>query len=153
MVKRGRVGGQKNESRLKVLDDSSAVVGFLVFLIIVLFVFDALSDQKVSIKETKTTGTKQPQGELSKELADNFVSKLTVDSKEQDGVAFIVKDTVDPKLLDNFASMDYEQVKSHLGMSADFMIHFEDEEGRIVPIGGKLCFGSGDAKINGVACG
>lgn len=138
---------------LDAISDRSAVVPFLVFLIVAIFIFDSLGDQQALADGAKTITAKQPQETLSKELADSLVSKLTISSKEQDGVAFIVKDTVDPELLSRVASMDYEQVKATLGIKTDFVIHFEDEQGRIVPIGDKLCLGSRHAKINGVACG
>ena len=89
---------------------------------------------------------------MTKEMADQLVSRLTIDSRDQDGMAFLVKDTVDPQLLDYFASRNYDQVKAELGIQGDFAIHFEDKNGNIIPIGQKMCIGSATASINGIPC-
>ena len=139
---------------LKLVDDQKAVLIFLVFLVFVLFILDAMSDQMAlfSGKAGAAAGNAQSR-EIAPDAANKLISKLTVNSREDDGVAFIVKDTVDPELLEYFVNMDYEQVKRHLGINGDFVIHFEDQQGRIIQIGQKLCLGSKTATINGVPCG
>lgn len=133
--------------RLKSVDDRIAVFAFITFLVVVLFLLDAIDDQKAISKG----GTAKKF--LTKELAEKQVlSKLIIDSKEKDGIGFIVKDTVDPELLEHFASKDYEQVKAELGLEPDFAIHFEDMNGNIVPIGERMCLGSKSASVNGVPC-
>lgn len=141
-------------SNLKLIDDRTAVFAFLAFLVVILFMFDAFADQQ-SLFGSRTTKTSAQNGTvvLTQELADQVVSKLTVDSREDDGVAFIVKDTVDPQLLAYFANMDYETVKAHLGLQSDFVIHFEDDNGDVIPMGDRLCIGSKSATLNGVPCG
>ncbi|MBI2550206.1 hypothetical protein HYV83_03425 [Candidatus Woesearchaeota archaeon] len=141
-------------SELKLVDDQKAVLIFLVFLVFVLFILDAMSDQMAlfSGKADAAAGKAQFK-EIAPDAASKLISKLTVNSREDDGVAFIVKDTVDPELLEYFANMDYESVKSRLGVNGDFAIHFEDQQGRIIQIGQKLCLGSKAATINGVQCG
>ncbi len=142
-------------SNLKLIDDRTAVFAFLAFLVVILFMFDALSDQQslFGSRTTKTTAQSGTGVVLTQELADQVVSKLTIDSREKDGVAFIVKDTVDPQLLAYFANMDYETIKAHLGIQSDFVIHFEDDRGEVVPMGDRLCIGSKSATLNGVPCG
>ncbi len=142
-------------SSFKLIDDRTAVFAFLAFLVVVLFLFDSAADQQ-SLFGSRTTQTAAQSGTgivLTKELADQVVSKFTVDSREKDGVAFIVKDTVDPQLLEYFTKLDYETIKAHLGIQSDFAIHFEDEKGMVIPIGDRLCIGSKSAKLNGVPCG
>ncbi|MBI2176420.1 hypothetical protein HYU40_03690 [Candidatus Woesearchaeota archaeon] len=150
-------------SNFRLIDDRTAVFGFLAFLVIVLFIFDAAADQQAlfGYKSALTTTVQSSGGAwsstatsqiLTKELADQVVSKLVIDSREKDGVAFIVKDTVDLQLLDYFTRMDYETIKSQLGIQSDFVIHFEDEAGMVVPMGNRFCIGSKNAKINGVPC-
>lgn len=151
MSKRGKTRAAANGLRpyayLKALSDRKAVLAFLVFLVIVLFLFDAVIDQQALYAGQASGGT-----ELTRELADKVTSKLVIDSREKDGIAFIVKDTVDPELLEYFTSMDYHDIKAHMGISSEFMIHFEDQDGRVVPMGSKMCVGSKTARINGVPC-
>lgn len=154
---------RRSSSNFTLIDDRTAVFGFLAFLVIVIFLFDAVADQQSLFSSKNNKGTTQQSNggvwsstatslALTEELADQVVSKLTVDSREKDGVAFIVKDTVDPQLLDYFTTLDYETIKAHLGIQSDFVIHFEDEAGMVIPMGNRFCIGSKDAKINGVPC-
>ncbi|MBI3036445.1 hypothetical protein HYY73_01635 [Candidatus Woesearchaeota archaeon] len=141
---------------LRLVDDRKAVLIFLVFIVFVLFILDAMSDQMALFSGNSGAGAaagKDQAWKITPDAADKLISKLTVNSREDDGVAFIVKDTVDSELLEYFANMDYEQVKRHLGINGDFAIHFEDQQGRIIQIGQKLCLGSKTATINGVPCG
>ncbi len=143
-------------SHFRLIDDRTAVFGFLAFLVIVLFLFDAAADQQSLFGSRSTTSTSAQISMtpmLTKELADQVVSRLIIDTPERDDVAFIVKDTVNPQLLKEFTSMDYDQIKFHLGIHSDFVIHFEDEKGMVIPMGDKLCFGSKSARMNGVPCG
>ncbi len=145
---------KKRTPQFTLIDDRTAVFGFLAFLIVVLFLFDAAAEQQALFgsRTTQTTAQGGAGVVLTKELADQIVSKLTIDSREEDGVAFIVKDTVDPQLLEYFATLDYETIKGHLGIQSDFAIHFEDDDGMAIPIGDRLCIGSKYARVNGVPC-
>ena len=150
-------------SNFKLIDDRTAVFAFLAFLVVVLFLFDSAADQQAlnaqpyqaaGIWSDGGSGSKSSTSiALTKELADQVVSKLTIDSREKDGIAFIVNDTVDPKLLEYFTKLDYETVKAHLGLQSDFMIHFEDEKGMVIPMGDRFCIGSKSVKLNGIPCG
>ena len=132
---------------LKSIDDRTAVFAFLIVLVVIIFIFDTLSDQK-ALSKGGTAGKV-----LTKDAAEREVlSKLIIDSKEQDGTGFIVKDSVDPELLEHFASKRYEQLKAELGIDSDFVIHFEDMSGNIIPIGDRMCMGSKGATINGIPC-
>lgn len=136
---------------LKSFDDKAAVFAFIVFLVIVIFLFDALADQKAFFHGTKAT--KATKKALTKEMAESQVlSKLIIASKAQDGTGFIVKDTLDPELLEHFSSKGYEQIKKELKIDADFAIHFEDENGNILQIGDKMCIGSENVNIQGTPC-
>ena len=142
-------------SNFKLIDDRTAVFAFLAFLVVVLFLFDSAADQQ-SLFGSRTTQTTAQSGisiVLTKELADQVVSKLTIDSREEDGIAFIVRDTVDPQLLEYFTKLDYETIKAHLGIQSDFAIHFEDEAGMVIPMGDRFCIGSKSVKLNGIPCG
>lgn len=144
-----------SQSSLRLIDDRTAVFAFLVFLVVVLFLFDSAADQQALFgsRTTQTTAQSGASIALTKELADQIVSKLTIDSREDDGIAFIVKDTVDPQLLEYFTKLDYETIKAHLGIQSDFAIHLEDEKGVVIPMGDRFCIGSKSAKLNGIPCG
>ena len=136
---------------LKHIDDKTAVFAFLALLVVIIFLFDALSDQKAFFHGTKAI--KATKEALTKEMAESQVlSKLIIESKAQDGTGFIVKDTLDPELLEHFSSKGYEQLKKELRIDADFAIHFEDENGNIVQIGDKICIGSENVNIQGTPC-
>lgn len=135
-------------SGLKSLNDKAAVLLFIAALIIVIFLLDALADQRFQLGAKKSAAKA-----LSKENVEELVlSKFVIGSKEQDGMGFIVKDTVDPELLEHLATKEYSQVKKELGLDADFAIHFEDENGNLVPMGERACIGSREASIQGIPC-
>ena len=152
--KSGRKGpdSQGLLSSLRRVNDRTAVVVFLILLVVVLFLFDAASDQKA--RNVILKGGVQSKI-ASENTANQLISQLAVDDAQKRGndVGFIVKGAVDPQLLEYFASMDYNKVKARLGVENDFVIHFEDENGRIIPIGDKWCIGSKNASINGTPCG
>ena len=143
-------------SHFRLIDDRTAVFAFLAFLVVVLFLFDSAADQQAlfSPRSTSVVQVKvAPSSQLTQEMADQAVAKLVIDTPQRDDVAFIAKDTVDPQLLEYFTSMDYDQIKAHLGIQGDFVMHFEDQSGRVIPIGSKFCIGSKDTSVNGVPCG
>jgi hypothetical protein len=132
---------------LKQVDDRLVVAAFIIILVAILFLFDALTDEGY-ISRSPVIGGVFNQGE-----GDQAISKLIIENREDDGVAFIIKDTVDPELLEEFTNNDYGYIKGELGIDSDFTIHFEDEKGNVIPIGGKLCFGKDGATVNGIPCG
>ena len=132
---------------MKSIDDRTAVFVFLIALVVIIFIFDALSDQKV-LSKGGTAGKILTKDAVEKEV----LSKLIVESKEKDGTGFIVTGSIDPELLEHFASKSYEQLKAELGIDTDFVIHFEDMSGNIIPIGTRMCIGSKSASINGIPC-
>ena len=145
--KKASANGLLPYAYLKAMNDRKAVLFFLVFLVVVLFLLDAVIDEQ-AIYARQAPGS----SELTRELAEKVASRLVIDSREKDGIAFVVKDTVDPELLEYFTSMDYQEIKAHLGINSEFIIHFEDQNGKVVPMGGKMCVGSKTARINGVPC-
>ena len=101
-------------SGLKLINDKAAVFLFIAILVIVIFLLDAFADQWFQFGEKKSAAKA-----LSKESVEKAVlSKFVINSKEQDGLGFIVKDTVDPELLEHFATKEYSQVKKELGLLA-----------------------------------
>ncbi len=143
-----QAAAQPRFAGLKSIDDKAAVFAFLILLVVVLFIFDAAADQKAISK-----GSSLKKVLTAEDAEKNVLSKLIIESREKDGLGFVVENTVDPLLLEEFENKDYEQVKKELGIDADFVIHFEDMEGKVVPIGKKMCIGSSGAIVNGIPCG
>lgn len=138
-------------SNLRLMNDRTAVVLFLIFLVVIIFLFDSVSDQKYRNAFFKDTSERKI---ASDNVANELISELVIDEvHRENNVGFIVKGAVDPQKLQQFASMNYNQIKAHLGVDDDFMIHFEDENGRVIPIGNKWCIGSQNTSINGIPCG
>lgn len=66
---------------------------------------------------------------------------------------FLDGDIIDSRLLMQFANTDYELLKDDLGLNGeDFALMLQEQNGQIIPIDGKLCIGSGRAKVNGQRC-
>ena len=61
----------------------------------------------------------------------------------------LVGDEVDEQALNNLMSKDYNELKKELGITKDFIIHFEDEDKTVIPINGMHCFGFEEAALNG----
>ncbi|HIG98567.1 TPA: hypothetical protein HA231_04050 [Candidatus Woesearchaeota archaeon] len=47
---------------------------------------------------------------------------------------------------------DYENLKEILGIDAEFCVYFEDENGNIVPLQGRVGMGSSLVNISGMTC-
>ncbi len=59
---------------------------------------------------------------------------------------FIEDNQIDLQKINSFSNMDYAQLQKALGLSVDFCIYFEDENGNIIPVNNKL--GLGSDKVN-----
>ncbi len=120
---------------------TDAIIATVVFLVIIITFFSVLTGKAQSerVKELAEEGSKIP-------------DLLT--SYDNSSIAFIKGTVVDPDKLDEFAKMDYEDLKGQFGLQGDFCIHFEDEDGNIVFIGEakKVGIGSPRVTISGIAC-
>ncbi|MFH1182417.1 MAG: hypothetical protein V1702_05645 [Candidatus Woesearchaeota archaeon] len=126
---------KRKARNVSVSQDRTAMLLFIVFLLAVIFFLDAASSSE--------------QAASSEEI----VGKLVVSGNEQSSIAFVVRDRVDTAKLMEFANKDYNQLKEELGVSDDFTVYFEDEQGNLVPVGDKYCIGSSRASVSGFACG
>ena len=59
--------------------------------------------------------------------------------------SIVVGDEVNEQALNNFMSTDYNELKKELGITKDFIVHFEDEDETVIPIKGMYCFGFEEA--------
>jgi hypothetical protein len=115
-------------------DDRFVMVAFLSFVVILLFLFDAASDDK------------QPA------QTDYVLKRLVISDASEDSLAFVVQNQVDRQKFMKVASMDYTELKAALNLDADFSVYFEDNFGNVVPIDNVYCLGSPRVRVGGVQC-
>jgi len=63
--------------------------------------------------------------------------------------SIVVGDEVNEQALNKLMSKDYNELKKELGITKDFIVHFEDEDETVIPIKGMYCFGFEEATLNG----
>lgn len=85
-------------------------------------------------------------------------SGLKISLEKHLDLGFIYSDKIDSTKLKNFSDqveVDYSSVKQELGLVEDFCIFYEDEEGNLIPVDGKVAIGNSTEKllINGKRCG
>ncbi len=142
MKKRRRQVNLRQRSALTAISDKNGVAVFIAFLIAVVFLLDSAQDQKALNSPL----------EDERAEANAILSKLVFNSATGSGVGFVVTSPVDPAMFDSLAEEEYGQVKLRLGVKNDFVIHFEDSEGNVVPIGSRMCIGPATATIRGIPC-
>jgi len=112
------------------------ILALLVFVSVIVGFFYVVS----ILSEKDETGTIKRQGEdIPRSLQAN-VSKF----------AFIKGNQIDIAKLLEFADQDYRQLQNSLGISNDFCIFIEDENGNVIPIedsSGKKKAGIGSSKV------
>jgi len=119
---------------------TDALVGMTLFILAALMIYYLLgpiqkSDQQQSLLQESE---KLPQ---------------LLSSEQNNSQVFIEGSKIDEGKLDEASKMDYGQLKNILGVSSDFCIYFEDDQGNLVPIGAnKTGLGSPLANIGGRAC-
>jgi hypothetical protein len=82
---------------------------------------------------------------------DQIANKLI--AKKDNELALIVDSKVNSDKLRMFTSLSYDELKGKLGVEKDFVVYFVDENGSVLDIGGKPCFGSPKAIVAGKSCG
>ncbi|MBN2454174.1 hypothetical protein JXB11_01375 [Candidatus Woesearchaeota archaeon] len=75
-------------------------------------------------------------------------------TSQNESIGFLLGGKVNQDKLENFAAMDYNETKKILGVSSDYCIYFEDDEGNVVNVSGSVIgVGSGKGTVGGVICG
>jgi len=115
------------------LSEGAVLLIFLVLISMIVIVFGAGSEV-----------TKQDQIKL--------LNQFVIDAGEENGPAIIVGNSIDSDMLLTLANKDYGELKSLLGVTSDFVIYFEDDEGNLVEVLEKPCIGSASARVNGYRC-
>ncbi len=76
----------------------------------------------------------------------------TLSSQQNLSSIFIQGSKINEQKLSEAINMSYDNLRSLLGIYSDFCIYLEDENGNVVPIGGKRGIGSPLANISGKSC-
>ena len=111
------------------------IIGVTVFVVAFIVFYILLSRTPVSDKGKELSN----EGEV-------FINTLEAGSGEVN-ISFIRQGEIVDEEFAGFSGKNYETLKTQLGIKNDFVIHFEDEDGNIIQVGGKYCFGSPDAKV------
>jgi len=75
-------------------------------------------------------------------FASSFYNRYKINSEAEKIIdSFVVGDEVDEQALNRFMSKDYNELKKELGLTKDFIIHFEDENENPIEINGMYGFG------------
>ncbi len=119
-------------------DDWLSLLVFFFILLFILAFFD-----NINLEERE---------ELHREK-NKLLQTITANDLSENNVAFIIRNRVDKNRLTSFASRDYEEVKTYLGINKDFALFFSNGNNTIIPISGKVCIGSQKAKVGGIRCG
>ena len=76
---------------------------------------------------------------------------ISADENDADDITLVIGNKVDSERLKVLISMDYNQLKSKLGIKSDFCIHFEDEDGNIIDLDDRpdrIQYSIGHPKLN-----
>lgn len=137
-VKKGKVRARRNEKAQTISFD--ALVGVGLFVVAVIFFFYMVGRETVGDKA----------GNVEKES--EKISEMLA-SPQNTSFSLVSGAKVDTLKLEELSNMDYEVIKAHLGMQADFCIYLEDEKGNVVPVSDKkLGIGNSKVNISGRAC-
>ncbi len=132
----GRLARSQKRRNKRSISDGAVLA---IFLIVVLFIIFFFSGAGTSVKSAE-----QEQKML--------LSKLVIQDEREDGPAIIIGDVVDGARVKKLASTDYSELKKTVGITSDFVIYFEDDDGNVVNIADRPCIGSSYAQVNGVNC-
>ena len=75
-------------------------------------------------------------------FASSFYNRYKINSEAEKIIdSFVVGDEIDEQALNSFMSTDYNELKKELGITKDFIVHFEDENENPIQINGMYWFG------------
>jgi hypothetical protein len=119
--------------------DVMVAVGLFIVGVMLLYYFVGVRSESAISEEIAREGEQLPE---------------LLSAPQNESLGFITGGKVDREKLQKFANLSYNETRKALGITSDFCIYFEDEEGNIVNISGsQIGIGSGKAKISGIACG
>jgi len=134
-------GYNRSMTRLAQTMSADALIAVALFMVAIIFFFalsndDSGSSSIINLESESSKLVSAVAG--TRNATTTFVSGSTVDQTKLQ------------KLVDE---LDYPQLKDELGVTADFCIHFEDEDGNLIEIQeGAPALGSGYASVGGRPC-
>lgn len=119
---------------------TDALVGMTLFIIAALLLYYLMGPVKRGAQEDSLA-------------RDSKLLPGLLSSEQNTTQVFITGSKVDEGRLTQASNIRYEDLKDLFGVSSDFCIYFEDDEGNIVPVGNdKVGLGSPAANISGKTC-
>ena len=149
MVAMGMINSGSSRSKKKVrgINDASVVLIFLTLLLAIVFVLDELgSDNAEPVEERVQSSSIEPSGAAALEKFLAEVEEQTIFEGANGSVI------VESDAFEKFEEIYREHLKAEFGNVSDFVIYFEDDQGNLLKLTEKPCFGSGSAAVNGHAC-
>lgn len=111
--------------------DAILAIGVVVVAIIGFFIFTS--------GNVSERGTKQL-------VEENTALSAGTQGPEQGSLSFVMQQLDEARVL-RLSKMPYADAKRELGLTTDFCIHFTDNNGNIIPIGGVWFLGSPDINV------
>ncbi len=128
------VGRKKKSKTIQAADKTVAVL----FILALITIFLVLANT-------------QPR--VSTELEQEQLLDKLIDENPNDNIApIVIGRELNVHSLAIYTQKDYEEIKRELDVDADFVLYFEDENGNIVPILDRPCFGSSYGRVSGQQC-
>ena len=120
---------------------TDALIAVALFMIIALFFF-SVSGVHFGSKKIEN-------------LQDDVTDIVSAVSSNRNTTFSFVKGTkIDESVLQAISNISYDDLKDTFGVTSDFCIHFEDDEGNVINISvNKTGLGSGFVTVGGSACG
>lgn len=132
---------KRGEKKRELFNFNNAII--LLVILVLFSILKAVFIPSVSLLE-------EVKSDLTEE-AEIVLNKLTDGSVE---VSLLSSDELIEEKIENLNNMDYEEVKSILGINNDFCIFIEDTSGGVIEINGMTTgIGSDKISINGNPCG
>jgi hypothetical protein len=119
--------------------DIMIAIGIFIIGIIVFLVLMSGNSQKDVTNRLTTESEAVPQRLMAQ------------DTSSMTNATFIVDSKVDETLLSQTLEKPYDDLKRQVGVTSDFCIHFEDEEGNIIDLDESPCrvrYSIGDTRLN-----
>ena len=138
-------GDSKSKKKIRGINDASVVLIFLTLLLAIVFVLDEIGADNIDhIEENIQISSKEPRIAT----LEMFVTEI----EEQTGLEEAENAIISSDVFEKFEEIYQEHLETKSDNESDFVIYFEDEQGNLLKLTEKPCFGSGNATVNGRRC-
>ena len=116
------------------------ILGVVIFLLIITVIY------------TLSTKDKTPRSDLLQQRGEEIVTKL--DSSTGNARYPVIQEgQIDEQTVETVYGKSFDDLKKDLQVDGKYCIFMEDEQGRIVVVGGKTGVGSDELSVSGYDCG